>query len=68
MFWGEMITTMSSQNFACMKCEGNIEEALEQEEKLCNEVETIIEFTYLGDRVSTGEGCEAAVTARTLCG
>ena len=24
--------------------------------------------TYLGDRVSAGGGCEAAVTARTRCG
>ena len=32
------------------------------------EAETIREFTYLGDRVSTGGGCEAAVTARTRCG
>ena len=35
---------------------------------LCDEVETVREFTYLGDRVSTGGGCEAAVTARTRCG
>ena len=34
---------------------------------LCDEVETIREFTYLGDRVSTGEGCEVAVTARIKC-
>ena len=27
-------------------------------------METVREFTYLGDRVSTGGGCEAAVTAR----
>ena len=27
-----------------------------------------MEFTYLGDRVSVGGGCEAAVTARTRCG
>ena len=26
------------------------------------------EFTYVGDRVSVGGGCEAAVTARTRCG
>ena len=26
-------------------------------------VETVREFTYLGDRVSAGGGCEAAVTA-----
>ena len=31
-------------------------------------METISEFTYLGDRVSTGGGCEAAVTARTRFG
>ena len=41
---------------------------MEQEEKLCNEVETVSELTYLGDRVSAGGGCEAAVTARTRCG
>ena len=27
-----------------------------------------MEFTYLGDRVSAGGGCVAAVTARTRCG
>ena len=43
-------------------------EAVEQEEKLLDEVETESEFTYLGDRVSAGPGCEAAVTARTRCG
>ena len=38
---------------------------MEQEVKLCDEVETVKEFTYLGDRVSAGGGCEAAVTVRT---
>ena len=46
---------------------GNIGEAVEQEEKLCDVVETVREFTYLGDRVSAGGGCEATVTARTWC-
>ena len=41
---------------------------MEQEEKLCDEVETVKEFIYLGDRVSAGGGCETAVTARTRCG
>ena len=41
---------------------------MEQEEKLCDEVETVGEFTYLGDRVSEGGGCEAAVTAKTRYG
>ena len=48
--------------------EGNIGEAVEQEEKLCDEVETVREFTYLGDRVSVVGGSEAAVTDGVLCG
>ena len=39
-----------------------------EEEKLCDEVETVREFTYLGDRVSACRGCEDAVTARARCG
>ena len=42
-------------------------EAVEQEEKLCDGVETELEFTYLGDSVNAGGGCEAAVIARTRC-
>ena len=41
---------------------------MEQEEKLCHEVEIVREFIYLGDRVSAGGGCETAETARTICG
>ena len=33
-----------------------------------DEEETVLEFTYLDDRVGTGGGCEAALTARTRCG
>ena len=40
---------------------------MEHEEKLCDEVETVKEFTYLGDRVSAREGCEAVVISRTRC-
>ena len=38
---------------------------MEHEAKLIDEVETVREFTYLGDRVSAGGGCEAAVPARS---
>ena len=38
---------------------------MEQEEKLCDEVETVRAVKYLGDRVSAGGECEAAVTVRT---
>ena len=41
---------------------------MEQEEKLCDEVETARKFTYFGDRVNASGGCEAAVTARTRVG
>ena len=62
------VTPMFSGSFLCRKCEGNNGEAVEQEEKSCDEAETVWEFTYLGDRVSAGGGCEATVTARTRCG
>ena len=35
---------------------------------LCDEVESVREFIYLGDRVIEGGGCETAVTARTRRG
>ena len=41
---------------------------MEQEEQSCDEVETVSEFTYHGERVSIGGGCEATVTTRTRCG
>ena len=50
------------------QCEGNIGEAVEHEETLCDEMETVSECTYLGDRVSAGGGCEAVVTERTRHG
>ena len=61
-------TTRFYKKFSCRKCEGNFGEAVEEEENLCNDVESIREFTYLGDWVSAIGGCEAAVTARTRCG
>ena len=35
---------------------------------LCDEEETVWEFTYFGDRVSACGGCEAAVTTGIRCG
>ena len=48
------VTSKFSRNCTCRKCGGNVREAVEQEVKLCDEVETVSEFTYLGDRVSAG--------------
>ena len=36
---------------------------MEQEEKLRDDVETVMEFTYHGDSVRVSGGCEAAKTA-----
>ena len=62
------VTSKFPRNSTCRKCEGNIGDAVEHEVKLSDEVKTVREFTYLGDRVCAGGGCEAAVTARTRCG
>ena len=35
---------------------------------MCEEVETVRSFCYLGDRVNASGGCEAAVTARARIG
>ena len=52
-----------SRKLTCRKCEWNIGEA----EKLCDEMKTVREFTYPGNRESAGGGCETAATARTRC-
>ena len=41
----KMVTPMHSRNFASKEYEGNIGEALELEEQLCDEVKTVREFT-----------------------
>ena len=46
------MTPKISRNLTCRKCEGNIVQAVEQNVKLCDEVKTVREFTYLGNRVS----------------
>ena len=38
---------------------------VQQEEMLCNNVETVREFAYMGAKMSVCCRCEAAVTART---
>ena len=48
------MTAKIQRNFVCKKCEGNIGEVVEKQEKLCDEVQTVREFTYLSDKVSEG--------------
>ena len=51
--------------FACILCNENIAEKVEQQETLCNTVEMVTEFMYFGDKAGTSGGREAAATART---
>ena len=46
------MTPYFSRNIDCGKCERNIKEAIEKEEKSCDGQETVKELTYLGDTVN----------------
>ena len=62
------VTQRLAKDFVCGRCEKGVGGVVEQREKLCDEVESVKEFTYLGDKVSVDGGCEAAVTARVRFG
>ena len=52
----------------CSKCKGIVEGTMDSIKKLCDEVETVNAFCYLGDRLNASGGCEVAVTARVRIG
>ena len=57
-----------AQQCVCRRCE-DIGDGKEQPvEVLCDEVETVKGFCYLGDRLNASGGCETAVTARVRIG
>ena len=68
MCWVEKSDLKDLRKFCLQEMSHKMLESVEQEERQCDEVETVREVTYFGDRVSAGGGCEAAVTARTRCG
>ena len=51
-----------------IRCNHKFIHFVEPVEELCEEVETVRGFCYLGDRVNASGGCEAAVTARARIG
>ena len=55
-------------HFVCSKCKGMMQGMVDSIEKLCDEVETVNGFCYLGDRQNSSGGCKAAVTARVRIG
>ena len=57
------VTLRLGRDFVCGRCKKEAE-FMDSVEEVCEEVETVRGFCYLGDRVNAGGGCEAAVTAR----
>ena len=62
------VTARLAMHFVCLKCKGIMEGTMDSIEKLCDEVETVNGFCYLGDRRNASGGCEASVTARVRIG
>ena len=56
--------------FVCSKCSKKMTNGAGgvQQEVMCNEVETVKEFCYLGNRLNVSGRCEATVTGRTRLG
>ena len=61
-------TARLAMHFVCLKCKGIMEGTMDSNEKLCDEVETVNGFCYLGDRLNASGGCEAAVTTKVRIG
>ena len=62
------VTARLVMHFVLSRCRELMEEMVDSIEKLCDEVETVNGFCYLGDRLNASGGCEAAVTARVRIG
>ena len=62
------VTPRLGRDFVCGRWKKQVDGLVEPVEELCEEVETVRGFCYLGDRVNASSGCEAAVTARTIIG
>ena len=62
------VTSRLGRDFVCGRCKKQADGLVEPVEELCEEVETVRGFCYLGDRVNASGGCEAAVTARARIG
>ena len=62
------VTARLAMHFVCSKCKGIMEGTIDSIKKLCNEVETVNRFCYLGDRLNASGGCVTALTARVRIG
>ena len=57
-----------AMHFVCLKCKGIMEGTMDSIKNLCDELETVNGFCFLGNRLNASGGCEAAVTARVRIG
>ena len=63
------VSVYVNKNFVCKKCRSVVNNFKgSADEKLCDGVETVSKFTYLGDRLNATGGCKTAVTARSRIG
>ena len=62
------VTLRFVRDFVFGRCKKQADGFMDSVEELCEKVQTVRGFCYLGDRVNTGGGCEAAVTARARIG
>ena len=58
----------SARHFVCRRCIDVGDGTEAPVEALCDEVETVKGFCYLGNRLNVSDGCETAVTARVRIG
>ena len=63
------VSVYVNKNFVCKKCRSVVKNFKGlADENLCDSVETLSKFTYLGDRLNATGECETAVTARSRIG
>ena len=62
------VSSSFAQQFICRRCEDIGDGKEEPVEVLCDEVETVKGFCYLGDRLNASGACETAVAARVRIG
>ena len=62
------VTTRFGRDFVCERCKQVDNGLVEPVEELCEKVETVRGFCYLGDRVNASDSCMAAVAERARIG
>ena len=62
------VTCSSARHFVCRRCTDVGHSTKEPVEVLCDEVETVKGFGYLGGRLNASGGCETAVKSRVRIG